>query len=213
MYLIINDKINKIKSKYKECLELIPNLNLEELRTLDLSINDLTGKATPLLDLLKIEKYKKLEKISFAYNGFKFYHQNIKIKLEKLEKLNMSGRFTRNKIDTNKFGALLETFNLNGLKDLTLSRYGYGLSDISFLKNVNLEKLEKLNLSGNIITNIDVLESVNFKELKELNLSSVNLFDVNCLQKIKFEKLEKLIFAKNKLSNLNILENIVFKFI
>ena len=213
LYLIINDKINKIKSKYKECLELIPNLNLEELRTLDLSIKDLSAKATPLLDLLKIEKYKKLEKISFAYNGFKFYHQNIKIKLEKLEKLNMSGRFTRNKIDTNKFGALLETFNLNGLKDLNLSGYGYGLSDISFLKNVNLEKLEKLNLSGNIITNIDVLESVNFKELKELNLSSVNLFDVNCLQKIKFEKLEKLIFAKNKLSNLNILENIVFKFI
>ena len=213
LYLIINDKINKIKYKYKECFELIPNLNLEELRTLDLSIKDLSAKATPLLDLLKIEKYKKLEKISFAYNGFKFYHQNIKIKLEKLEKLNMSGRFTRNKIDTNKFGALLETFNLNGLKDLTLSGYGYGLSDISFLKNVNLEKLEKLNLSGNIITNIDVLESVNFKELKELNLSSVNLFDVNCLQKIKFEKLEKLIFAKNKLSNLNILENIVFKFI
>ena len=62
MYLIINDKINKIKFKYEECLELIPNLNLEELRTLDLSIEHRLARATTYLDLLKIEKYKKLEK-------------------------------------------------------------------------------------------------------------------------------------------------------
>ena len=68
-YLIINNKINKVILKYKECFEYLPYLNFEVLKILDLSMHPY-GDLSQNIDMGIIEKVKftKLERLSFCWN-------------------------------------------------------------------------------------------------------------------------------------------------
>ena len=49
------------------------------------------------------------------------------------------------------------------------------ISEITTLRNVQLNKFQNLDLFGNIIVGISVLRKVNYKELREIDLSLVRI--------------------------------------
>ena len=191
-----------------EGLKLLCELELKELRELNLSNNNLSD-----ISILEKAKFEKLEKLNLLYNidsgcnNNTFYNVLEKVNFKELKELKINFndkvqdmsvlekvKFAKlecltlywhsNLVDNTQI-KVLEKVDFKELKELDLY---CPLNDISFLENVKFEKLEKLYLKF-IIEDLSVFSKLNFSELKELTLKSK---DYSGLENVKFEKLEKL---------------------
>ena len=120
---------------------------------------------------------KNLKKLYYNYNGISDLN-NLKVKFEKLETLDLSNNNISN-IDISKYA------NSKELKVLNLSNNK--ISDLNFLKNVDFKELKELNLGTNNISDISVLENVNFEKLQKLDLNNNKISNID-ISKFKFGK-------------------------
>ena len=155
--------------------------------------------------LLSLNNFKSLKFLYLYYLSFNFINfkdeLNFFIQLNNLEVLYFKY--------CNNILYIIENSDFKELKELNLERCD--ISDIKVLEKVKYDKLEILNLEGNIISNLNILENVNFKDLKQLNLSYVEINNIDFLEKLKFEKLEKLKLNGNKIKDISIFKKLNFK--
>jgi Leucine-rich repeat (LRR) protein len=105
---------------------------------------------------------------------------------------------------------------LNSLKILNLQK-----NLISFFVDLNLLKLEELDLSynnfnrnmmsGDDNNNIKKSLYINLPSLKKLNLSNNKIDDINLLSQFKIDSLKELKLNNNEIENITVLNNVPFR--
>ena len=166
---IKNDK-NNVNEELLKFNKLF-NLNIENSNILKLNLKNKEINNNKLQLLINVN-FIELKQLYLSNNKISDIKELLKVKLEKLEILDLSVNEISN-ID------VLEKLNLIQLKKLNLS--GNNISDIKVLEKLKLEKLEILNLSMNELMNIDIIGKVMFKELKELYLAHNKISDIKVL--------------------------------
>ena len=171
---------------------------------------------------LKLIKFNRnlTYKLNIGINDYKIYQTltefnkkySLKIEDNNIEKIDIID------ISNNDIKEIINYMNkieFKKLKQLSITAQYYcfnsHFSDITILKDVKLEKLEKLNLWNNIISNIDELENVNFNQLKELNLGNNKIYDISVIKNVSFKNLEILNLSDNFIVNIDILEYADFR--
>ena len=179
-----------------ENIETILNLNINcpKLKFLDLSDNAFTKYE--LLNSFK--NFDHLESINIGNNLLNKDLKSITNKElnfdfpQNLEELFLSfGIFSNETIN------IMQYVIFNNLKKLDLSKNN--LNSLSFLENINLERLEELWLSNNFITEFEVLK--NYKELKKINLKKNKISDISNLNEFlnEFPNIEKMVLIDNNI--------------
>jgi len=151
MNIKYNIKILDLSKKKDKCWEYLINLELNELKELDLSYNNIRD-----ISFLEKVKFEKLEKLNLGGNkNISNYNILKNVNFKELKELDLSN----NDISDISF---LEKLKFEKLEKLNLSG-NENISNYNILKNVNFKELKELNLSDNNLSDISFLEKVKFK--------------------------------------------------
>ena len=185
---ILNIIFNLVK-KYKEypCYNLYKSL----LNSRDYLLNFHFPKMKTMLKITSVDELKKNIKNSDS------------IKIIKINNQNFSDI------------SIFKEMNLKFLEELELM--GNGIKDITPLKHCNFENLKKLYLSDNKLNNecLKVLKNIQIPKLEALNLfknkiTTTEVFEI--IEKKYFPKLDTFYVGENKLDEKEMAENKIYSF-
>ena len=198
---IENTNINELNLYFKEIgnedLKILPELNLKELKALNLYYNKISD-----IKILEKVKFEKLKILNLGYNKISDISILEKTNFRELQELNLSD----NKISDIK---VLERVKFENLEILDLEKNK--ISDIHVFAKVNFKELKILNLSNNNISEIKVLEKVNFDQLEVLDLGNNKKSNIGKLKKVGFKNLKALYLQSNNISEIKVFEKVKFE--
>mgnify|MGYP006277382023 CR=1 FL=1 len=178
-------KLTTLNLENNQVDNIEPLRNLTNLEHINLN-NNLISDLTPLKGFMD----DNLRILEVAHNPV--FNQEIVSNLTSLERLNLAAT------------GLDDIRILTGLTNLTdVNLSSNAITDISAFEEIELTKLEKLDLSDNMIDSIEEVVWFFDESLREFNLSKNNISDINFVQGL--DNLEILDLSDNDIINIKVL--------